>query len=105
MKNKELKFGDIIVVDHSWCPSGIAGKMRPCVHYGVLYNESGRKVAVAFEGNANCDDRPSGWYDLGDDEKDIPTDTVLVARPNFYGVMFSGDYDSPRYKILLDKRK
>ena len=92
MKNSDLKTGDIIVVDHSWCPTGVIDSTRPIVSYVVMENYNGCKVAVAFNGDCNCGSRPMGWYNL--ESPDLPLDTIGVFRAKHLTHTFNGDYNN-----------
>lgn len=99
MTRKDLLAGDILVADYSYIPTGVAGQERGLVYYIVLVLNNGNKIAAAFQGDANCGNRPSGWYDLNDDYE-IPYDVVAIYRPKTYYGVFNGDFDN---KDLYEK--
>lgn len=97
----DLKFCDIIVVDHNIS----LRDGRPVCYYVVTVDpDDGRKVAVSFNGECNGGPLPSGWYDLSGEfgSKDLPFGTVAVYRPKFFGWTFSGDfYNEEKYEVLF----
>ena len=98
MTRTELLFNDIIVVDHNvLCHDG-----RPLGYYVVTMNNEGKKVALNFHGNCNCENRASGWYDLESEfDNELPYGTVAVIRPKWMGCTFRGDFSNEKYYTLV----
>lgn len=100
MNINDLKFCDIIVVDHDI----LLRDGRPICYYVVTCDPNGRKVAVSFIDDCNGGPLPSGWYDLSGEfgSNELPFGTVAVYRPKFFGETFRGDfYNEEKYEILF----
>lgn len=94
IKIKDLKAGMILLVDYSGIPTGVEDEVRPMVAYIVMELPEAGKVAIAFNGNCNCERYPSGWYDLNIGDDYLSDNVVAVYKPRWFGNTFRGDFDN-----------